>query len=88
MSPAFALVLAFIVSGAIHDLVTMAVRGDLAFLFTPWFFFLGLGVIGGRAMHMDLSGRPWLVRAVVNITYVAVCLAAVLAIKAVYRSWA
>ena len=88
VSPAFALVLTFIVSGAIHDLVTMAVRGDLAFLFTPWFFFLGLGVIGGRAMHMDLSGRPWLVRAVVNITYVAVCLAAVLAIKAVYRSWA
>ena len=86
--PAIALVMTFIVSGAIHDLVTMSVRGSMAFLFTPWFFFLGLGVIGGRVVHMDLSGRPWLVRAVVNITYVAVCLAAVLAIKAVYRSCA
>ena len=86
--PAIAVLLTFIVSGAIHDLVTMAVRGDLAFLFIPWFFFLGLGVIGGRAMRMDLSGRPWLVRATVNIVYVAVCLAAVLAIKAFYRSWA
>lgn len=87
-SPAIALVLTFVVSGAIHDLVTMAVRGSMAFLFTPWFFLLGLGVIAGRAARIDLSGRPWLFRAAVNIAYVAACLAAVLAIKAFYRSWA
>ena len=59
----------------------------MAFLFTPWFFLLGLGVIVGRAARMDLSGRPWLFRATVNLAYVAACLAAVLAIKAFYRAW-
>jgi hypothetical protein len=84
---AVALVATFVFSGAIHDLVTVAVRGSMAFLFTPWFFFLGLGVLAGATAQMDLSGRPWLVRAAANIAYVAACLAAVLALKAFYRSW-
>src|SRR3546814_14946088 len=33
---ALALVATFVVCGAIHDLVIMAVRGAPAFLFTPW----------------------------------------------------
>jgi hypothetical protein len=77
---ALALVATFVVCGAIHDLVTMAVRGAPAFLFTPWFFFLGVGVLLGRASGMDLSGKPWPVRAAVNISYVSACLAITLAI--------
>ena len=82
-----AVVASFIVSGAIHDLVTMAVRGSPAFLFTPWFFLLGLGVLAGRAARMDLSDQPWLTRAAVNTVYVITCLAAVLSLKALYRVW-
>jgi hypothetical protein len=40
-----ALVGTFVFCGALHDLVATAVRGSMAFFFTPWFFFLGLGVV-------------------------------------------
>src|SRR3546814_317806 len=77
---ALALVATFVVCGAIHDLVAMAVRGAPAFLFTPWFFFLGIGVLLGRAAGLNFSGRPWLARAAVNVAYVSACLAITLAI--------
>jgi D-alanyl-lipoteichoic acid acyltransferase DltB (MBOAT superfamily) len=75
-----ALVTTFVVCGAIHDLVTMAVRGSPAFFFTPWFFFLGVGVLLGHVSGLDLSGRPWVVRAAANLTYVSACLGITIAI--------
>jgi D-alanyl-lipoteichoic acid acyltransferase DltB (MBOAT superfamily) len=81
MPSALAVVSTFIFCGMLHDLVTMAVRGAPAFLFTPWFFLLGTGVVLGRALSLDLSDQPWLVKATVNLTYLAVCLAITLGIK-------
>lgn len=78
---ASAFVTTFVISGAIHDLVTVAVRGAFAFLFTPWFFLLALGALLGRAVHLDLSGHPWLLRASVNLGYLLICLALVLLAK-------
>ncbi len=75
LPPSAALIMTFVACGALHDLVTMAVRGSATFLFTPWFFLLGLGVVFGRAVGMDLSNRPWLLRAGVNLTYIVICLA-------------
>ena len=79
-----ALILTFIISGGIHDLATMAIRRSGAFLFTPWFFFLGVGVALGHAFGMDLSSRSWLTRATVNLTYLTVCLMITLAIKQIF----
>ena len=73
-----ALVLTFVLCGAFHDLVTMAVRGSAAFLFTPWFFLLGTGVVVGEASGIDYSSRPWAVRAAINLAYIVVCLAVAL----------
>src|SRR3546814_19791781 len=67
---ALALVATLVVCGAIHDLVIMAVRGAPAFLFTPWFFILGVGVLLGRASALDHSGKPWPARAAVTLAYV------------------
>jgi hypothetical protein len=78
MPPPVALVATFVACGALHDLVTMAARGAPAFLFTPWFFLMGLGVLLGKALGHDLTGRPWAVRAASNLTYVGACLAVVL----------
>jgi len=71
----------FAVCGAGHDLVTMAVRGSPTLFFTPWFSLLGIGVVLGRAVGMNLSGRPSLLRMSVNLTYVGGCLAATIAAR-------
>jgi len=69
-----ALILTFVVCGALHDLAAMAVRGRVAFLITTWFFFLGAGVLVGRWAGLDFSSRPWVVRAGINLTYIVACL--------------
>jgi len=76
-----ALVVTFIVCGAVHDLVTMAVRGSFAFLFTPWFFFLGSGVILGEALRLEVNSARWPVRAAANLSYLAACLGLALWVK-------
>ena len=78
--PFLALVATFVFSGLLHDAVTALVRGAPAFFFTPWFFFLGVGVLGGQAAEMDTSGYSWGVRAAVNLAYVALCLLLALAV--------
>lgn len=78
---AFALILTFVISGGIHDLVTMAISRSITFFFTPWFFLLGVGVVLGRIAGMDLSNRSWLTRATINMTYLVVGLALTLIAK-------
>jgi len=69
-----ALVMTFVVCGFFHDLVAMSIRGSPTFPFSTWFLILGVGVVLGRAVGMDLSDRSWAVRACVNLTYLVVCL--------------
>lgn len=69
-----ALILTFSLCGAIHDAVTTALRGSVTLLFTSWFIFLAIGVLIGNACGMDLSQRTWIVRAGVNLAYLATCL--------------
>jgi hypothetical protein len=75
LPPTVALVGTFVFCGAFHDIVTTAVRGSMAFFFTLWFFFLGVGVVLGSARNMDLSGRSRALRATSNLTHIGVCLA-------------
>lgn len=79
-----ALVATFVVCGAFHDLVTMAVRRAPAFFFTPWFFLLGLGVLFGRRARLDFSHRAWPVRASANLAYIGACLGLTLMAKRVF----
>ncbi len=82
-----ALIATFTVCGALHDVITMLVRRGPAFLFTPWFFFLAVGVLLGRLTGMDLSAKPWGVRAAVQLGYVGGCLGLSLAVRRVVE-WA
>lgn len=81
MPAALALIITFLACGALHDLVTMAVRGSWAFLFTPWFLFLSLGVLVSRATRMNMSRLAWPVRATAHVAYLAGCLALALLLK-------
>ncbi|MEO5721505.1 MAG: acyltransferase [Chthoniobacterales bacterium] len=85
VSEPVALAITFVVCGAIHDLVTALARGSAAFFFIPWFFFLGLGVLLGRALGVNLARQPWAIRAGVNLAYLAVCLALTLAAARLFR---
>ena len=81
LHPAVAFILTFAISGALHDLATMAVSWSPAFLFTPWFTLMGMGAVLGRAAGMDLAKRPFWVRAAVNLAYLVVCLLPALAVR-------
>lgn len=78
-----ALVLMFVICGAIHDLATLAFRGATDFVFAFWFLLLGSVAVAGRAVKMDLSRRTWLLRAALNLTYLGTCLAVTL----IARRW-
>ena len=70
-----ALLLTFVICGALHDLAAMAARGSVAFFCTTMFFFFGLGVLFGRWAALDFSGLPWAARAAINVTYIVACFA-------------
>ena len=67
------LILTFIISGAIHDLATMLARGAPAFLFTPWFFLMGIVVVFGRLLQLDYSNQTFRVRIIANLTQITGC---------------
>ena len=81
-----AVIMTFVVSGGIHDLAAMAVRRTPVFLLTPWFFLLGVGVVLGRLTRLDYSDYPWIVRAGINLAYLAVSLAVTLIAKRLLAS--
>ena len=63
----------------LHDLPAWAfTRRVLPPGATITFILLGLGVIAGEALHMDLSKWPVRVRALVNLLYLVTCVAAML----------
>lgn len=64
-----ATILTFLVSGFIHDLATILVRGSTRFLFTTWFFFLGLGVIIGEIANVKWPQQRKSVPVLSNILY-------------------
>lgn len=69
-----ALILTFVACGALHDLVAISIRGTATFPFSAWFLMLGVGVVLGNASGMDLSRKPWALRASLHLAYLVVCL--------------
>jgi len=68
------LILTFTISGAVHDVATMLVRGAPAFFFTPWFFLMGIIVVFGRLVKLDYAARPFPIRVTINVSLVVACL--------------
>ena len=71
-----AVLVTFLVSGLLHDAAATLVRGTPTLVATPWFLLLALVVLASRATGMDLTRRPWWLRAVANVAHVVGCLVA------------
>ncbi|MBB4659924.1 MBOAT family O-acyltransferase [Parvularcula dongshanensis] len=82
-----ALVVTFLACGALHDAVTLAVRGSTAFLFTTIFAFFAGGVLLGEAARLDLSRAPRPARAAIHLAYLASCILAAYALRAAVPGW-
>ncbi len=68
------LVLTFIFCGLIHDAVTTLVRGEISLFFTIWFLFMGIGVLLSKTFNSNYSGKPWIFRAMINLSIIVSCL--------------
>jgi hypothetical protein len=69
-----AIIMTFAVSGALHDLAITAVKWKLTFFFTPWFTSMSFIVITTKNLGISFREYHWLIRALINISLVAVCL--------------
>lgn len=66
-----ALVATFAASGLLHDFVIMAMRGELALLFTPWFVLCAMLVVLGDRFGWRIPQKPWATRAALNLFQLA-----------------
>lgn len=71
---AFALVITFLISGLIHDLVTSIVRGRITFFFSVWFLLMALAVIITKALKHDFNNQKWIIRVFINLGIIGSCL--------------
>ncbi len=85
---AFALLLTFVISGVVHDGVTILVRRSITFLFTPWFFLMAVVVIIGQALHLDYSRQSWARRMMINLCQIAGCLGITFTLRQMFSTLA
>jgi len=78
-----ALIITFIISGAIHDLAVLAVTQKPSILITYWFFLMGICVAVSDQLGISYRGLSRLGRALVNITYISICFIIALVLKTV-----
>ncbi len=69
-----AIILTFAVSGALHDLAITLVKWKFTFLFTPWFSLMSFIVLATKKLGISYREYHWLVRALINISFIALCL--------------
>ncbi len=66
-----ALVCTFIGNGLLHDAVTMVVRWDVAWFFTPWFALMGLYVVVEGRLRISMQQALPLFRVLYQLTLLA-----------------
>lgn len=68
-----ALIVTFMISGALHDLAVTLIKLRFTFFLTPWFTLMGLAVIGTQSLNISYRNFPWIARALFNIGCVVGC---------------
>ncbi|GHA03839.1 hypothetical protein GCM10008090_11350 [Arenicella chitinivorans] len=70
-----AIVMTFVVSGALHDLAIMLLKWRVSVFFSFWFFLMGLLVVITEAVEVRYHTRPWWLRGTINLSFVLLPLA-------------
>lgn len=67
------LLLTFIICGIIHDIaITIFAGKGISIFFTIWFFIMGIEVIINQVLKLDFRNKKWLLRAFINLLFLAV----------------
>lgn len=75
----------FIFCGLIHDLVTTLIRGKLSLFFAVWFLIMGVVVAISKQIRYDLSHKRWILKALANLSIIAVCLLLTIYLNTVFN---
>lgn len=65
-----AVLVTFLVSGALHDLAIALVKWQAMFFFTPWFGIMGVIVIASNKYGLSYGALPWIMRAMINLLFI------------------
>jgi hypothetical protein len=79
-----AIIITFAVSGALHDLAITLVKWQLTFFFTPWFSLMSIIVLATKRFDISYSQFHWIIRALINITLIALCFMLTLVLERLY----
>ena len=79
-----AIILTFLISGLIHDLVVSAIFLKIVIIMTPWFILMSLCLVISNQFGIRINSSPWYYRALINICYISVCLFLTLTFKEMY----
>ncbi|APD94050.1 acyltransferase [Alteromonas mediterranea] len=69
-----AILVTFLVSGALHDIAVSIIKWKIVLFFTPWFGLMGLVVIVSKAVGISYGQVSWPVRALTNASFIFVSL--------------
>lgn len=71
-----AVILTFLVSGALHDLAVTLVKWRPTFFITPWFTLMGVMVVLSKVGNLSYKRYPWFVRMLLNVGFISITFAA------------
>ena len=69
-----ATIMTFAVSGGLHDLAVTVLKWQLTFFITPWFVIMSILVLFTKKFNISYDKYRWLIRASLNIIFIAACL--------------
>lgn len=79
-----AILITFLISGALHDLAVSLVKWQVTLFFTPWFGLMGLIVLASSKLAVSYGNYSWLTRATINAFIIGISLYSTYVIKNFY----
>jgi len=79
-----AILVTFLVSGALHDIAVSIIKWKIVLFFTPWFGLVGLVVIVSKAVGISYGQFSWIARAIINASLVFVSLGITYFLESLY----